>query len=178
MAEPMTVHLEIWPLAADETGLWLVSGDDALRPPVAVAADEAVDAEVRLALYAAFGTRTELPIVHGTSVRQDGPWLIVTHVAVLEIAPGALVLDRWADAAPISPSLVPAIGKPAAHDPARAPERIRHADVLVHAVRHLAFLRLYDRSAAEALPPLMIEHLAKWEPALAGLYDQPWPKAG
>jgi hypothetical protein len=29
--EPMTVHVEVWPVAADEIGLWLVSGDDCWR---------------------------------------------------------------------------------------------------------------------------------------------------
>lgn len=29
MLEPMTVLVEVWPIAADEIGLWLLSGDNA-----------------------------------------------------------------------------------------------------------------------------------------------------
>jgi hypothetical protein len=27
MAEPMTQYAEVWPMAADEAGIWLVTGD-------------------------------------------------------------------------------------------------------------------------------------------------------
>jgi hypothetical protein len=39
MSEPMAVRLEIWPVSADKTGIWLVSGDDAWRPALPVMAD-------------------------------------------------------------------------------------------------------------------------------------------
>ena len=29
MGEPMAARVEIWPLAADENGIWLLSGGDA-----------------------------------------------------------------------------------------------------------------------------------------------------
>ena len=40
MLEPMTVHVEVWPIAADEIGLWLVSGDDCWRAGPVMADDE------------------------------------------------------------------------------------------------------------------------------------------
>jgi len=31
MGEPMTVQVEVWPLGADDNGVWLLSGGDAWR---------------------------------------------------------------------------------------------------------------------------------------------------
>ena len=41
MMEPMTTRVEVWPVAADELGIWLISGDDAWRPDLPVMAERA-----------------------------------------------------------------------------------------------------------------------------------------
>jgi hypothetical protein len=40
MLEPMTVWIEAWPVAADNTSLWLISGHDAWRSGPVMADDE------------------------------------------------------------------------------------------------------------------------------------------
>jgi hypothetical protein len=67
MAEPMAVQVEIWPVAADAAGVWLLSGDDAWRPELAVPSDSEPHAEVELAL-AQHGTLNDVVL----STRRPG----------------------------------------------------------------------------------------------------------
>lgn len=163
--EHLGVVVEVWPLAADEIGIWLTSGRDALRSD-RIPADSEPHDEVRYVL-ARDGVPSPL-LLHSTSWRMDGPHLVVTYTAVLPCE--GLVRSRFPKAPPLSPELPDAVGRPFPHDAADAPIP-RYCDVLLHGVRHLRFLRDTDASAREALTGLWSEHLDGFESALAGMYE-------
>lgn len=165
MAENMAITPEVWPVAADRAGLWLVSGDDAWRTG-AVASDSEPHFELELELMGR-GVRDYLALMHSTSWRIDGPRMIVTYMAVLQVPD--LVRGLWPQARPITAKLLDAVGKPPTHDPTEAPAP-RYIDVLVHGLRHLRFLGEWDSSNRAAMGDLMWAHLEPLRPALAGLY--------
>jgi hypothetical protein len=166
MAEPMQVRIEIWPVAADDTGIWLLSGDDAWRPATTVAADSEPHFEVELTL-SDHGALADTAVLHSTSWRVDGPVVILTYVALINV-PDAVRL-AWPNARPVSMDAVKTVGPAPAHDPAGPPSP-RYIDVLKHAIRHLAFLRDTDPTTYAAFPPHWPNHLATIRPALAGMY--------
>jgi hypothetical protein len=168
MAEPMTVRVEIWPVAADDAGIWLVSGDDAWRAALPVMADSEPHADAEL-LLSQHDAHNDLTLLHSTSWRVDGPATVLTYVAILS-SPG-LILDRWSEAKPISLGLAEAVGKPPTHNPVDPPSP-RYIDVLMHALRHLRFLLDTDDVNSAALAEQWRRHLAPLEPALAGMYHQ------
>jgi hypothetical protein len=167
MAEPMTVHVEVWPVAADEIGIWLVSGEDAWRPSLPVPADSEPHAEVDL-LLAQHQADTDAVMKHSTSWRADVPGVILTYIVILQ-APG-LVRDRWPDAQPVGLRLAEAVGKPPVHAPVEPPAP-RYIDVLLHALRHLRFLLDTDASNRAAMNDSWRRHLSELEPAFATMYE-------
>lgn len=164
MAENMTVRAEVWPLAADELGVWLLSGGDAWRS-FAIAADSEPHFEVEL--LAAGHDMPRPLLLHSTSWRSDGPAVVLTYVAVFDCP--ALVRDIWPAALPVDPGLLPAVGNPPGHGAADAPVP-RYVDVLHHALRHLRFLMDTDAGAAAVLTGHWARHLARLTPVLAGMY--------
>jgi hypothetical protein len=162
----MTTRVEVWPVAADSAGIWLLSGDDAWRPALPVGADSEPHAEVELTL-ATHDATEGVALIHSTSWRVDGPSVILTYVAV--IRPRGLVLDEWPGALPVSTELAEAVGRPPTHGPTDAPTP-RYIDVLSHAVRHLAFLRDTDATSRQALDQHWLRALEPMRPALASMY--------
>lgn len=140
MDEPMGVWVEVWPVAADARP-WLVrdpwKDHDGAREAgvVRVAADDSVHAMAEYALH-----RLALPkpvVLHSMSWRQDGPRLLVTYVAVIEV--GDYVRAIYPTAMPVNSELIGVVGRPAPHGAAEPPSP-RDVDVLFHSLRHLAFL--------------------------------------
>ena len=68
MMEPMTTRVEVWPVAADELGIWLISGDDAWRPDLPVMADNEPHFDVELEL-ASHHAKDSTTLLHSTSWR-------------------------------------------------------------------------------------------------------------
>ena len=166
----MHVTAEIWPVAADEIGIRLVSGDWPWTT-LPFADDTSFNAEFQGELIAR-GVATALG-PHGTSNRIDGSALVCSAVAVLEV-PG-LVRDSWPQAQLIDVERVIAkVGKPPTHPANRVPDEVRHWDALVQALRHLAFqLTPYgDAELAKALPYWMRVHLTGMSVDLFRLYDR------
>jgi hypothetical protein len=173
MAENMGVRVEIWPIAADETGIWLVSGQDAWRPSLPVMSDNEPHADVELELYS-HGVRDKVTLIHSTSWRVDGPATILTYVAVVRTE--GLVRETFPTALPIGPELVDAVGRPPTASPTGAPSP-RYIDVLMHALRHLRFLIETDAESRDAMGHLLREQLAPLAPALAAMYEREHPSA-
>lgn len=166
MADHMGVRAELWIVAADQTGIWLLNGDDAWRSD-RISADGDVHAEVELLAYG-HAPDLALSVIHSTSWRQDGPGVVLTYVAIGQA--GEFVQDRWPSALPITTQLVELAGRPYPHDAAQAPLP-RHLDVLMHAVRHLRFLRDTDAPTRDAMSAEWRHYLEAFEPALAGMYS-------
>ena len=173
MLEPMTITVEAWPVAADVTGLWLISGDDAWRYG-AVMADSDVHFEVEMLLAENGIGVIDRAALHSTSWRPDGPSVVLTYMAVIE--PAGLVLDRWPDALPITAELADAAGKPPTHAATEAPLP-RFRDVMLHGLRHLKYLYDHDATNAAAMGDLWRQHLEPFAPALAGMYSERHPAA-
>ena len=167
MLENMPVRVEIWPVAADQVGVWLVSGDDAWRSGN-VRADSEPHTEVEFVL-ADHDALEKATLFHSTSWRVDGPALLVTYMAVIEV--NGLVRDSWPSALPVSLDLATAVGKPPTHSPVEPPAP-RHIDVLIHGLRHLRFLLETDVTNASALNEEWRTHLSALEPALVTMYDK------
>jgi hypothetical protein len=163
--EKMTVVVEVWPVAADEHGIWLLSGSDAWRSP-AIPADSEPHFEVELLIAEHDMGRPVL--LHSTSWRPDGPAVVLTYMAVFD-NPGP-VLSRWSAALPVSADLLPAVGNPPPHGPTEVPLP-RYIDVLHHGLRHLVFLLDTDSSARAPLSGPWVVWLEQMRPALAGMYE-------
>jgi hypothetical protein len=170
MLEKMGITVEVWPLAADEAGIWLISGRDALRwGPVMADGDVHYEAET---LLRGFGLDlADVDVLHSTSWRPDGPAVVLTYMAVVTI--GGYALDSWPDAAPVTPALPAAVGKAPPHGAAEVPVP-RWVDVPLHGIRHLAFLAGPDGDAetAAALDGTWLRHLAQLRPALAEMFSE------
>lgn len=166
MTENMNVIVEVWPVTADEIGIWLLSGGDGWRSaPVPSDSEPHFEVELMLHRHDVSGAA----LLHSTSWRPDGPHIVLTYVAVLHL-PG-LIREHWPIALPISADLLPTVGNPPPHGAAEIPVP-RHIDVLHHALRHLRFLMDTDSSARAALVGHWPGHLKQMRPALAGMYDQ------
>jgi len=169
MLEPMTVRAEVWPVAADEIGIWLASGPEPwLSAPVM--ADSEPHAEVELEL-ATRDVADMVALLHSTSWRADGPHLIVTYMAVLRV-PG-LVREVLPRAVPVCAELAGEVGKPPTHAPTEAPAP-RYIDVLMHGLRHLRWLAdpRNDATSSAAFPAHWHKHLEPLAPVLATMYDE------
>ena len=90
MLEPMTVHVEVWPIAADEIGLWLVSGDDCWRAGPVMADDEP-HSEVEYAVSEHM-LLDDVALLHSTSWRVDGPRVVLTYTYTNIPEPTSLAL--------------------------------------------------------------------------------------
>jgi len=174
MANPMPVRVELWPLAADDIGIWLISGDDAWRSGP-VASDTEPHAEAELLAAMNLGPDTPADLYHSTSWRTDDQSVILTYVACFPYR-GEFVRDTWQDALPIAARMLEMVGRPIGHGAADPPTP-RYIDVLMHAIRHLRFLKDSDGSARRAMTPAWRKHLAAWEPALSGMYCEAHPAA-
>jgi len=168
MMEPMTTRVEVWPVAADELGIWLISGDDAWRPDLPVMADNEPHFDVELEL-ASHHAKDSTTLLHSTSWRVDGSSVVLTYMAVIEAE--GFVRDAWPAARPVSLKLAQHVGTPHPHA-AIEPPTPRYIDVLLHGLRHLRFLLDTDASAAAVLAEPWPEHLKGLEPALAGMYGE------
>ncbi len=163
--EHMGVVPEVWPVAADELGIWLLSGGEAWRGG-RVPADSEPHWDVEAILH---HHRIQQPaLLHSTSWRPDGPHVVLTYMAV--IAVDELVRADWPASVPVAAELLPHVGNPLPHGPAEVPVP-RDVDVLHHGLRHLRFLLDTDSSARDALTGWWQQHLAQLAPVLTGMYD-------
>ena len=183
MPELMTVTVEVWPLAADESGIWLLSDGDAWRfGPIEATSDVHYEAELLLFQHGIdpgdvvfLKLDSQAPradVIHSTSWRPDGPTIVLTYMAVVMRA-GGYVLETWPDASPITSALPAAVGKAPPHGAAEVPVP-RVVDVLLHGLRHLKFLADPDGDAetAAALDGNWLRHLAPLRPALATMFSE------
>ena len=166
MANPMTVHVEVWPVAADEAGLWLL---DKCSPWMggAVMSDDDPHAEVEYVLDQHDALANVL-LIHSTSWRVDRRGVLLTYMAVIGVD-NDYVTERWPDARPVGAALMVAVGKPIPHGPTEAPWPDA-AHVMFHGLRHLRFLMDYDTANAAALNEHWRAHLAPLTPELARMY--------
>jgi hypothetical protein len=164
----MGITAEVWPLAADAAGIWLISGGDALRwGPVMADGDVHYEVET---LLRGFGIGIpDVPVIHSTSWRPDGPAVVLTYMAVVKA--DGYVLETWPDAAPVTSALPAAVGKAPPHAAAEVPVP-RVVDVLLHGIRHLRWLLDHDAETSAALDGNWRRHLAPLEPALATMYSE------
>jgi hypothetical protein len=164
----MTVVVEVWPVAADQTGLWLLSPDGPWpSPPVLADSEPHVAAEIELIQHSV--NLADVSAIHSTSWRAEHTSAVLTYLAVVDVH--GLVLEDWPSARPISLDLAQHVGRPPTHGPLDPPAP-RHIDVLIHGLRHLRFLLGTDATVAEALGPEWRRHLADLEPAIACMYSE------
>jgi hypothetical protein len=170
MTENMPVWVEVWPVAADEVGIWLLSGDDAWRSGSPVPSDSEPHFEVDVTLRKHGVSSNATTVLHSTSWRADGPAVILTYMAVIDA--GDLAREQWSSAKPVSALIPSVVGRPPTN-PANEPPAPRYIDVLLHGLRHLRFLRDHDATASEAMGPRWRQHLEPFGEALAGMYGVP-----
>lgn len=183
MYERLGVQVEVWPVAADRIGIWLVSGTDAWRsedirqdtePHRAVedvlAENKAFTPEMAAALREVdrFPGGSVVRLVHSPSWRVDGESVVLTYLAIIECS--SLVRHEWPEAIPVSTEALDAVGKPVVHEPT-GPPTPRHIDVLAHGLRHLRFLLETDSQSRGAMDATWRAHLAEYEPSLSGMYE-------
>jgi hypothetical protein len=182
MPELMTVTVEVWPLAADEAGIWLLSNGDAWRfGPVEATSDVHYEVELLLfhhgidpgdAVFISLPADTpRTDVIHSTSWRPDGPTIVLTYMAVVKAE--GYVRERWPAAMSVTAALAAAVGKAPPHGAAEVPVP-RVVDVLLHGVRHLKFLTgpEGDAETTAALDVNWRRHLAPLRPALAEMFSE------
>ena len=172
MLEPMTVCVEVWPVAADEVGLWLLSGG-APWEEGPVMADSSEHFEVELLLRGHGITPDDLLWLHSTSWHPDGPRHVDTYLAVVNLA-GSVACERWPHAVPITPGLYdhPEVGKPPTHGATEEPVP-RELDVLFHALGHLKDQIRKNATTRDAVGEVWAARLEPFEETLAGMYSEP-----
>jgi len=170
MLEPMTVWVEVWPVAADESGLWLLSdGEPWLDGPVYADSSEDFLAKSMLSEHGI--TPAELLWTHFTSWHPDGPRHVDTYLAVVDLK-GAMACERWPHAAPVTPDLYDEVGKPPTHGATEEPAP-RELDVLYHALGHLKEQIRKNATTRAAAGELVRAQLEPYEETLAGMYSEP-----
>lgn len=176
MFEPMTVWVEVWPVAADETGLWLLSGGKPwLDGPVM--ADNSEDFMAKSLLSEHGIAKDDLLWTHFTSWHPDGPRHVDTYLAVVDLD-AAVACELWPHAAPITPDLYndPEVGKPPTHGATEEPAP-RVLDVLYHALGHLKEQIRKNATTRAAVGEVWRVQLEPYEETLAGMYETPHPSA-
>jgi hypothetical protein len=164
----MTVVTEVWPLAADETGIWLLSPEGPWpSEPIPADSEPHVAAELELIQHQV--NLADVAMVHSTSWRTEHTSMVCTYVAVVRV-PG-LVVGEWPEARPVTPELFDYVGRPPTHGPLDPPAP-RHVDVLGHLLGHLAYLLPRDATVAAAMPGEWGQHLAAFSPAIARMYSE------
>jgi hypothetical protein len=162
------VTLEVWPLAADETGIYLLTGLGPWTAQTAMSADSSPHDEVLILAYQHGGLKpSDLVYVHSPSWRYDEPRVVLTYVVVINCS--GPVVEHWPNAAPIGPVLLQAVGRPIPHEATARPTP-RFIDVVAHAVRHIRHELDNNDETAAALSEHWRTHTAELQPALAGLY--------
>lgn len=162
----MVVVAEVWPIAADEAGIWLLTGADGALQSGPVTAALGVHRTVEQ-LLAEFGVREDITMLHGTSSRDEVTREVQTHIAVIQC--DGLVLDQWPGARPVTVAGAEHVGRPLPHSPA-GPPTPRAWDVLLHAIRHVAHQRLTNDDDAAQLQGHWATHLPAWDSTLAVMY--------
>lgn len=171
-------RVEVWPVAADIAGFWLLGGKTGAWDPIDAteatwSQHEAV--EQVLGMHGALGVTRAL---HSTSWRPDvgKPWDVFTYIACVDA--GQAVIDVWPEARPIGRALLQAVGKPYVHDPTAAPLP-RFIDVAAHAIRHIRLLTnphcdAFDAVTATAVSGLPGDGTGRswWDVHLEGLKGQ------
>jgi hypothetical protein len=168
MAENMAVIPEVWAIAADRLGIWLVQDSPWYAAPVP--ADSEAHFEIELELTAR-GIRDRVALMHSTSWRTDYRLggMVVTYMVVVRA--DDLVRGIWAKAKPVTLAAMEMVGKPEPHAPDEAPSPSAF-HVLMHGLRHLRFLMDTDPRSAEAMGELMRQHLEPLRPAIAAMYSE------
>lgn len=163
--EPLKVRVEIWPVAADEVGIWLLSGIYAWRS-LPIRADTNPHRAVEDILHE---QEAAPQLLHSTSWRMDEDALMVTYIAVIECQ--SPVRQGWPEAKPVSDDMLQAVGKPSPTEPTESPVP-REIDVLAHAIRHLRFLLDTDAEARQGLGEDWRSRLKELSPTLTGMYER------
>jgi hypothetical protein len=163
MTENLPVRVEVWPLGADYEGIWLLSGEDAWRSGN-VTSDSEPHWEIERLLEVA---DLKPVLVHSTSWRMDEQAVVLTYVAVPKVAD--YVLADYPNARPVTRQLQILVGRPPRHS-AVEPPAPRYVDVLLHALRHLRFLRDTDAHVSRQLGGHWWMNLEPLEPELMAMY--------
>lgn len=172
MLEPMTVWVEVWPVAADEAGLWLLSGGEPWRDGP-VMADSSEHFMVEMLLREHDIRMDDMLWIHSTSWYPDGPRHVDTYLAVVDLA-GAVACEQWPHAAPIVPGIYdePEVKKPPTHGAAEEPVP-RLLDVLYHGLGHLKDQMRKNATTRMAVGDTWRVQLEPYEETLAGMYETP-----
>jgi hypothetical protein len=171
---PMLTYSEVWPLGADTTGIYLLSGTGPWPSDyISHQSDPMTMAEIELIQHGVTIT-PELPR-HSTSWRieydrhADQNFGIYSFMVVVPIP--ELVYDRWPHARPIPPELADELGPAPAHPVGELPD-VPYWFVLLHGLRHLRFLRDTDSDLRDKLDANWRQHLERFAPAIARMYQR------
>lgn len=185
--EPMTVRVEVWTLAADEAGIWLINGVGGGWETGIIMADSDMHREVETLLLGHGIPRESWLDLHSTSATEPGAawpsepgpqWASwrpkaasITHTYLAAVRPEGCVRDTWPQACPVTVALAEAVDRPPSYKPTDAPVT-RDVDVLFHLLRHLKNLMITDDDNAAALGELWQRHLEPFMPVLARMYHR------
>jgi hypothetical protein len=179
----LATRIELWTVAADARGIWVLHGGAVYSEPLRQAANPLLNPEVAHRtvgeLLEGLGAERQVRLIHSTSWRATADGILLTYVAVLgghgQLAghgPFEWVRDVWRDAIPLSPRLLKLVCNPVPHGATERPVA-RDIEVLTHGVRHFKMLLRTDATAAAALDDYWRFHLGDPQitETFAGLYQ-------
>lgn len=186
MTEYMRTTIEVFPVAATDQGVWLLSGSEPWVDDAGVASDSNPwwDFEALLRAHGIRPSPADLQaenlqvtavLSHQTSNRWDRTGRVSGQVnTFMSVLPDDVLLPG---SRPVSLQAVQLMGRPLTHASTDLPVVITGADVLLHGLRHLWHLVMFDATARADMPPKLARHLEVLRPALAGLYEQAHQRA-
>lgn len=132
-------RVEVWPIAADVAGFWLLGGKRGAWDPGVPTEARLSTHEAVVEVVEAFGAADVTKALHSTSWRPDTQPAVDVFTYIACVDAGQAVIDRWPAARPIGRVLLESVGKPYHHDPTEPPLP-RFIDVAAHAIRHIRLL--------------------------------------
>jgi hypothetical protein len=171
----MATYVEVYAFAADHTNLYHLPGAAPWRQDLPVMGDSNPGWELDLLLDLHGVPAEQIKFKDQASDRwgdPDRPGQVDTFAVV--VAVDGFVLEQWPGALRIHvQKLIDRFGRPAPHPANELAREIRDLDVMFHALRHIAFQKLYSGPKFDAMPQRVRHHLHGVIPALAGLYQVP-----
>jgi hypothetical protein len=185
LAARMHVLVEVWPVAADEQGIYALNPEAPRSWPTEpiFPSDDPDPKERKKAIHRAAEKELDLRgmgdrhCLHSTSWRAEWDALVVHYLGIVRCPDwtAGSVRSTWPDARPFSPNLPLRVGQPRQHGATAPPEEVRYIDILRHGIRHYRFLGDmaslgYNEQIGKALPEVWHQQLANVTPAIAQMF--------
>jgi hypothetical protein len=175
----MKTYAEVWPLAADETGLYLLTPDGPLPSLQVDDTEEPLDYARMVLMQRGLWYLVNEPkgLLHATSWRIEHDRETGANFQVdsfmAGVRPEGMVLDAWPEALPVTTLFAEEVGPAPTHGATEAPT-VPWSHVLLHGLRHYKY-QLNPKEGDATIAARLVElgwpvHLAPFKAVMAAMY--------